>query len=233
MRTARLHPTWLAGILWLAFAVAGARAATIVETSPFTILAATAANFPAQTVNVPTPQFNPALGTLDAATTSIAGTVDTALEFIATGAGGPYDVVLTDTLSVAGIPGLFGQELTGSVPANQSVFTLPVTIPFGPVNRSDPPELVVGAGTWNQLYSLPFPSLTVTQSPGSVFVPGLMISGSSVTTYTYTPATAAVPEPRFGGVLALLFGFGFVVKKWTAWCKKAGPQAAQRLRGQV
>jgi hypothetical protein len=211
MKTAHCWRTFLAGILWLAFAVGGAQAATITETAPFTILAPASANSPAQTVNVSTPQFNPTLGTLESATTTIIGTVSTALEFVSTGAGGPYDILVTDTLSLAGIPGLFGQELTGAVPADQPVFTLPVTFPFGPVDRGDPAELVVGAGTWNQLYSLPFPSLTVKQSPVPVLVPGMMISGSSVTTYTYTPAIASVPEPRFSLILALLFGFGFVV----------------------
>lgn len=206
--------TLLAGIAWLAFVVGGARAATITETVPFTILAPAAANSPAQTTNVSTPQFNPTLGAFEGGTTTITATVDTALEFFTTGAGGPYDILLTDTLSLAGIPGLFGQELTGVVPADQPVFTLPVTIPFGPVGRGDLAEFVVGAGTWNQLYSLPFPSLTVNQSPVPVLVPGLIISGSSVTTYTYTPATFPVPEPRSSGLFALLLGFGFVAARF-------------------
>jgi hypothetical protein len=214
MKTTQYGHTLLAGIAWLAFAVGGARAATITETALFTILAPPAANSPSQTVNVSTPQFNPTLGTLESATTTITGTVSTALEFFSTGAGGPYDILVTDTLSLAGIPGLFGQELTGIVPADQPVFTLPVTFPFGPVDRGDPAELVVGSGTWNQLYSLPFPSLTVKQSPAPVLVPGMMISGSSVTTYTYTPATAPVPEPQSSGVLALLLGFGFAAARF-------------------
>jgi hypothetical protein len=201
-------------LAWLAFAAGGARAATITETAPFTIQAPAAANFPAQTVTVSTPQFNPALGTLESATTTITGTINTALEFFSTGASGPYDIFVTDTLSLAGIPGLFGQELTGAVPAAQPVFVSPVTFPFGPVDRSDPPELVVGAGTWNQLFSLPFPSLTVIQSPAPVLLPGMIISGSSVTTYTYTPAAVPVPEPRSSLVLALLLGCGFAARNW-------------------
>jgi len=219
----------LGAVAFIAYAVGVARATSITEAVPFTILASSAANFPAQTVSVSTPQFNPTLGTLESATTTITGTTSSALEFFATGAGGPYDILLTDTLSLAGIPALFGQELTGALPAGQPVFTVPVTFSFGPVDRSDPAELVVGSGTWNQLFSLPVPSLTITQSPASVLVPGLMISGSSVTTYTYTPATAAVPEPRSGGVLASLFGFGLMARKWRTWGKKAGPPAMQRL----
>ena len=234
MKAANVGHALLAGAAWLAIAVGSARGASITETVPFTILAPSGANLPAQTINVSTPQFNPALGTFEGGATTITGTVDAALEFFTTGAGGSYDVFLSDTLSLAGIPGLFGQELTGVVPADQTVFTVPVTIPFGPVDRGDPPELVVGSGTWNQLYSLPFPSLTVKQSPGSVLVPGLMISGSSVTTYTYTAATAAVPEPRFGGVLALFFGFGLMARNWrTRRGKETGPLAAHRLRGQA
>jgi hypothetical protein len=213
----------LAGIGWLALAVATARGASIRETVTFTILAPASVNSPPQTINVSTPQFNPILGTFESATTTISGTVDTALEFFTTGAGGPYDVLLTDTLTLAGIPGLFGQELTGAVPANQPVFLLPVTIPFGPVDRGDPPGLVVGTGTWNQLYTLPFPSLTAKESPAAVLVPGLMISGSSVTTYTYTPATAGVPEPRFYSLLTLLFGFGLVARSWTKKSRITGP----------
>jgi hypothetical protein len=176
--------------------------------------APTGVNLPPQTLNVLTLQFNPTLGTLESAATTISGTVSTALEFFSTGAGGPFDILLTDTLGLAGIPGMFGQELTGIVPANQPVFTIPVTIPFGPVDRGDPPELVVGAGTWDQLFSLPFPSLAITQSPATVLVPGMSITGLSVTTYNYTPAVAAVPEPRFAGALALLFGFGLVARNW-------------------
>jgi hypothetical protein len=213
VRTGKRAHTLLASIAW--FSVAGGTwAASIVETAPFTILAPAEANFPAQTVNVSTPQFNPALGTLDSATTTITGTINTALEFFSTGAGGPYDIFITGTLSLAGIPGLFGQELTGAVPADQTVFVSPVTFPFGPVDRSDPPELVVGAGTWNQLFSLPFPSLTVIQSPAPVLLPGMIISGSSVTTYTYTPAAVPVPEPRSSLVLALLLGCGFAARNW-------------------
>jgi hypothetical protein len=194
----------LAGMAWLAFAAGVAQPATITETAPFTILAPATSNLTPQTMNVSTPQFNPALGTFESGTTTITGTVSTALEFFGTGAGGPYDIFVTDTLSVAGIPGLFGQELTGTVPADQPVFILPVTIPFGPVDRGDPAELVVGSGTWSQLFSLPFPSLTVNQTPAPVLVPGLMISGSSVTTYTFAPVVAPVPEPAS----AALFGTG-------------------------
>jgi hypothetical protein len=204
--------TLLAAAAWLVFAAGGARAATIIETTPFTIQAAAAVNLPAQTVNVSTPQFNPALGTFESGATTIAGTTGIALEFFNTGAGGPYDVFLVDTLTLAGIPGLFGEELTGIVPANQVAFiSPPATFAFGPVDRSDPAGLVVGTGTWNQLFSLPFPLLTVKQGPAAV-LPAIIISGSSVTTYTYTPAIAAVPEPRTTCILALLFGFGFVAR---------------------
>jgi hypothetical protein len=213
VKTKKYAHTLLVSIAWFSVA-GGARAATIIETAPFTILAPAAANFHAQTVNVSTPQFDPVLGTLQSATTTVTGTTSTALEFFSTGAGGPYDIFVTDTLSLAGIPGLFGQELTGAVPADQPVFVSPVTFPFGPVDRSDPPELVVGAGTWNQLFSLPFPSLTVKQSPASVLLPGMIISGSSVTTYTYTPTTAPAPEPRSSLVLALLLGCGFAAGNW-------------------
>jgi hypothetical protein len=234
VKTACCGHASLALIASLAFGVGGARGASITETVPFTILAPAGANSTAQTINVSTPQFNPMLGTFEGGTTTISGTVDTALEFFSTGAGGPYDIFLSNTLNLAGIPGLFGQEVTGSVPANQTVFTLAVTIPFGPVDRGDPPELVSGSGTWNQLFSLPFPSLTINQSPASVLIPGMMISGSSVTTYTYTPAIAAIPEPRFGGAIMLLFGCGLVVTNWRAWRnKRAGTPIAQPSRGQA
>jgi hypothetical protein len=214
MRTGQYGRTLLAGIAWLSFALAAARAATITETVPFTIQAAAAANLPAQTVNVSTLQFNPALGTFDSGATTIIGTTSIALEFFNTGAGGPYDVVVSDTLSLQGIPGLFIQQLTGVVPANQAAFiSPPATFPFGPVDRSDPAGLVVGSGTWNQLFSLPFPSLTAKQGPAAV-LPAIIISGSSVTTYTYTPAIAPVPEPRSTSVLALLFGCSFVTRIW-------------------
>jgi hypothetical protein len=218
----------LAGISWLALAIGGAQGASIIETVPFSILAPTTSNLPPQTLNVSTPQFNPSLGTLETATTTIAGTVDIALEFFSTGAGGPYDIFLSDTLSLNGIPGLFGEELTGTVPANQGVFTAPVTIPFGPVDLFfGPAGAVVGSGTWNQLYSLPFPSFTVLQSPGPVLVPGLMVSGSSVTTYTYTPVTATVPEPRFPFVPALLFTGVLEIWNWRRKRVKAFGQYAQ------
>jgi hypothetical protein len=206
LKTAHIGCALLAGFTWFALTVGDARGASITEAVPFTILAG-------QSLNVLTPQFNPSLGTLESATTTIGGTTSTALEFFSTGAGGSYDLLVTDTFSVAGIPGLFGQELTGTVPANQPVFTLPVTFLFGPLDRGDPLELgLVGSGSWNQLFSLPSPSLTIKQSPAPVIVPGMSISGASVTTYTYTPATVTVPEPRSFGVLALLFGFGVVVR---------------------
>ena len=95
-----------------------------------------------------------------------------ALEFFNTGAGGPYDIVLSDTLSLDGIPGLFEQELTGIVPADQPAFITPAAMfPFGPVDRSDPAGVVAGSGTWNQLFSLPFPSLTVKEGPPAVLFP--------------------------------------------------------------
>ena len=98
----RCQRAWLAGIGWLAFGFGSARAAAITETVPFTIQAPLAANLPAQTVNVSTPQFNSALGTFESGTTAITGTTSIALEFFTTGAGGPYDVLLSDTLTLGG-----------------------------------------------------------------------------------------------------------------------------------
>lgn len=235
MKTRRFGRTLLVGIVWLAFAIGGARGASITETVPFSILAPAAANLPPQTLNVSTPQFNPLLGTLESAITTITGTVDAALEFFSTGAGGPYDIFLTDTLSLNGVPGLFGGALTGTVPANQPAFVAPVTFSFGPVGlffgTAGP---FVGSGTWNQVYSLPFPSFTITQSPGPVLVPGLMVSGSSVTTYTYTPVTATAAEPRFMLVPALLLAG--VLEIWNrrrnpvkAFGQHAGPGIASAV----
>lgn len=214
MKTSQCERALLAGIASLAFAAGATRAATITETVPFTILAPAASNLPPQTLNVSTAEFNPALGTFESGATTISGATSIALEFFNTGAGGAYDVLLSDTLSLAGIPGLFIEELTGIVPADQGAFITPAaTVRFGPVNRSDPAELVVGSGTWSQLLSLPFPSLTLKQGPAAV-LPGVMISGSSLTTYTYTPVVAAVPEPRTSGALTFLLGLGFVAKNW-------------------
>jgi hypothetical protein len=204
----------LVAIASIGFAVRSAHGASITETVPFMILAPATANSPAQTITVSTPQFNPMLGTFDSGATTIAGTVSTALEFFSTGAGGSYDILLTDTLSLAGIPGLFGDELTGTLPTNQTVFTVLVTFPFGPVDRGDPPEVVVGSGTWDQLFSLPFPSLTINQSPAAVLVPGLVITGTSVTTYNYTSAAVAIPEPRSSWAVALLLVCAVAVTKW-------------------
>lgn len=232
--TPQCRHAWLGAVACIAFAGGIAPCASITETVPFIILAPGALNLPAQTVIVPTPQFNPMLGTLQGATTTIAGTISTALEFFTTGAGGQYDVLLTDTISLAGIPALFGQELTGAIPAGQPVFALPVTFPFGPVDRSDPAELVFGSGTWNQLFSLPYPSLVVTQSPATaVLVPGLMISGTSVTTYAYTPATAAIPEPRSAALIALIFALGLVARNKRRWGKNAWGLHPERFRGEV
>jgi hypothetical protein len=183
------------------------------------IQAPIATNLPPQILNVLTPQFNPTIGTFENGTTIITGTTAIGLEFFSTSAGGPYDVLVSDTLSLAGIPGLFVQELTGTVPANQAAFIAPATMfPFGPVDRSDPAELVAGSGMWNQLFSLPFPALTVMHGPAAI-LPGIIISGSSVTTYIYTPAAVPVPEPRSFCVIALLSGFGFVAKNW--WTRRA------------
>jgi hypothetical protein len=202
----------LAAVAWFAFAAVAARPATITETTAFTIQSPAASNLAPQTVNVSTPQFNPALGTFESGATTITGTTGIGLEFFNTGAGGPYDILLSDTLSVGGIPGLFIEELTGTIPAGQPAFIAPTaTFPFGPVGRSDPAAVVVGSGTWNQLFSLPFPSLTIKEGPAAI-LPAIIVSGSSVTTYTYTPATAAVPEPRSSCMLALLLGFAFVAK---------------------
>jgi hypothetical protein len=208
-----LERTLLAG---LAFAIGVAHATTITATAPFSIQAPAASNLPPQTVNVATPQFNPALGTFESGATTISGTTSIGLEFFNTGAGGAYDVVLSDTLSLGGIPAFIVEELTGTVPADQAAFITPtVMFPFGPVDRSDPAVLVGGSGTWDQLFSLPFPSLTVNQSPAGGVLPGIIVSGSSATTYTYTPAIAPAPEPRSFCVLALLFGFGFGLRRRT------------------
>lgn len=202
----------LAGIAWLAFGFGHARAASITETSPFTIQTPLAANLPAQTVTVSTPQFDPALGTFQSGTTVITGTTSIALEFFNTGAGGAYDVILTDTLTSGGIPGLFEQELTGILPPGQAAYiTPPQNFAFGPVERSDPASLVVGTGTWSQLFSLPFPVLTVNQGPAAI-LPGGVINGSSVTTYTYVPAVTAVPEPKSVFVLVLSLALGFITR---------------------
>lgn len=203
LRRALLHgvpPKLLMGVL-LAFLSGSVQAATFTETVPFTILAPSAANFPPQTVAVSTPKFNPSLGTLTATGTSVTGTVNTDLEFFSTGAGGSFDIILSDALSLA----VFEQDLTGTVPANQAVFDVPVKIPFGPLDRTNPLAAVVGTGTWDQVFSLPYPSLSIKQSPATALVPGLALTGTSVTTYTYTPAIAAVPEPRFILIPGLLF----------------------------
>lgn len=201
-------------IWWSILDVGNARAATITETVPFTIQAPFAGNQAAGTLHVLTPQFNPALGTLQSGTTTITGSTSIALEFFDTMAGGAYDVLVSDTLTVGGIPGLFVEELTGVLPANQATFITPgANFPFGPVDRSDPAVVVVGSGTWDQVFSLPFPSLTVKLGPTTI-IPGIVINGSSVTTYTYTPAMAPAPEPRWAGVLALFFASALVVRNW-------------------
>jgi hypothetical protein len=211
----------LASSLWLGFATA--HAAQITEVVPFSINASMAANLPPETTNVLTPQFNPALGTFQSGTTIITGTISLGLEFFGTGAAAPYDVVLDDTLSLGGIPGRFAEELTGTVPANQAVFITPtMTFGFGPVERGDVPEQVVGTGTWNQVFSLPFPSLTLKQSPSAV-LPGINITGSSATTYTYTPVLTAVPEPRMTGILVLLLGIGLITAGRSKEAKRRRP----------
>jgi hypothetical protein len=198
------------GMVWLALGLINASGAEIMETVPFTINAPLATNLPPQVVNVLTPQFNPALGTFQSGMTTITGTINIGLEFFNTGAGGPYDVLVDDTLSLGGIPGRFVVELTGAVPANQTAFITPgMTFPFGPVDRGDPAAQVVGIGTWNQTLSLPFPSLTVRQGSPNV-LPGILITGSSVTTYAYTPAVTPVPEPRLTGILAAVLGIGLI-----------------------
>ncbi len=222
VKTGQCRRNLLAGIAWLALAFGSARGATITETAPFTIQAPSAGNLAAQTLNVSTPQFNPSLGTFETGNTTISGTTSIGLEFFSTGAGGPYDVLLSDTLSIGGIPGLFVEDLTGTLPAGQPAYITPtVTFPFGPVDRSDPAELVVGSGTWNQLFSLPFPSLSVKEGPGGV-LPGVIVVGSSVTTYTYTPAGTAVPEPRCSSMVALLLACVFAVRNWSRKRLNAG-----------
>ncbi len=212
METGQCRRNLITVIAWLTVAIGSAQGATITETVPFSIQAPFAGNVAAQTLNVSTPQFNPSLGTFESGNTTISGTTSIGLEFFSTGAGGPYDVLLSDTLSVGGIPGLFIQELTGTVPAGQPAYIAPaVTFPFGPVDRSDPGEVVVGPGSWNQLFSLPFPSLSVKQGPAGV-LPGIIVAGFSATTYTYTPATTAVPEPRCSSMVALFFACVFAVR---------------------
>ena len=187
-------------------------ASVITETVPFTISAPLASNLPVPTVNVSTPQFDPALGTLQSAATTITGSIGIAFEFFNTGAGAPYDILVTDTLSLAGIPGLFVEDVTGAIPAGQAAFiTPPVTFPFGPVDRSVPLQVASGVGTWNQLYSLPFPALTINAGP-AVALPAIFITGSSVTTYTYSPAATPVPEPRGSYLLGACLAFCMLVR---------------------
>ncbi len=112
----------LAAVAWFAFTAGAARPATITETTAFTIQSPAASNLAPQTVNVSTPQFNPALGTFESGATTITGTTGIGLEFFNTGAGGPYDILLSDTLTVGGVPGLFIEELTGTIPADQPAF---------------------------------------------------------------------------------------------------------------
>lgn len=210
MRAKYWKHTLLAGLGWVVLELGTASGAEITETVPFTINAPGATNLPPQTVNVLTPQFDPALGTFQSGATTIAGTINMGLEFFNTGAGGSYDVLVDDTLSLAGIPGRFVEELTGTVPPGQTAFITPgATFPFGPVDRGDASAQVVGTETWNQVFSLPFPALTLKQSPSSV-LPGIVITGTSVTTYVYTPVVTAAPEPRLTGVLGLLLALGLV-----------------------
>jgi hypothetical protein len=210
MKTRTGKCTLLAVMASLTLGFGTASAAEITESVSFTINAPFGTNLPPQTVNVSTPQFDPALGTFQSGMTTVTGTINLGLEFFNTGAGGPYDVLVDDTLSLGGIPGRFVEELTGTVPANQTAFITPgMTFPFGPVDRGDPAAQVVGTGMWNQVFSLPSPSLTLKQSPSSP-LPGILIAGTSLTTYAYTPVITPVPEPRFTGVLVVVLGIGFV-----------------------
>jgi hypothetical protein len=158
-----------------------------------------------QTIDLP--QFNPMLGTLTGATISVGGGIQYVVDIFNTGAGA-FSVTLEDPLSFGTTPIFTGAIVSGSIPANQMVFTYsPALIDFGPlVETFDPAAagFLVGAGT--VAFDLTLPAVTVDSFSGDTVQNVQAFSGVSGTVtadYQYTPALTTVPEPGSLSTLAI------------------------------
>ncbi len=194
-RTAPLLSTAL-----LLCAAASAPADTI-EVVPFSLPVG-----PSQ-VTVQVPQFDPALGTLTGVNLSVSGTIQYLLDVFSTGPG-PFSATVHDNLSFAMTPLPTGGTFSGSIPANQTVFTYsPAALNFGPLTETFGPGLLgVFTGTGTVPFDLSLSAVTIDQFSGSTVQNVLgfsQASGNVTADYMFTPAATAVPEPASFGPLLL------------------------------
>jgi hypothetical protein len=183
-------------------AVATARA-DLIETAPFSLPVGPSQ----QTIQLP--QFDPALGTLTGATITVSGSIQYVLDIFNTGPG-PFSATLLDTLSFGSTPLMTGGTFSGSIPANQTVFTYsPAALSFGPLIETFGPNTAqVFAGTGTVSFNLSLPAVTVDSFSGGTIENVLAFSGAVGTVtadYMFTPAVATVPEPASMAMLGIAF----------------------------
>ncbi len=190
-------------------AAESARADTIQLTIPFTLPVGPSQ----QTVLVP--QFDSAQGTLTDATITLSGNIQYVLDIFNTGPGS-FSATVHDNLSFGGTPVMTGSTFSGTIPANQFVFTeSPDALAFGPLTEmigANP--ILIGSGTIP--FDLSLPAVTVDQSSGATVLNVLAFSGASgnvTASYAFTPAIAAVPEPRSLATVAVALLFVFVRRR--------------------
>ncbi|HEY3841253.1 MAG TPA: choice-of-anchor E domain-containing protein [Bryobacteraceae bacterium] len=183
------------------YGAASARA-DLIEVVPFSL----AVGPSQQTIQLP--QFDPVLGTLTGATLTVSGIIQYALDVFNTG-DGAFSATVHDNLLFGATPLASGSTFTGTISANQMVFTYsPAALPVGPLAQTFGPSLVgtfIGTGTVP--YDLSLPAVTVDQFSGATVLNVLAFAaatGNVTADYTFTPATATVPEPGTFGAAAML-----------------------------
>ncbi len=192
-----------APVIWTALflcTAASARAGTV-DVVPFSLPVG-----PSQ-VTVQVPQFDPALGALTGVTLSVSGTIQYVLDIFNTGPGA-FSATVHDNLSFGTTPLMTGGTFSGSIPANQTVFTdSPAALNFGPLTEFFGPGLL-GAfiGTGTVPFDLSLPAVTIDQFSGSTVLNVLgfsAASGNVTADYIFTPAATVAPEPASFGILGL------------------------------
>ncbi|MEO8125652.1 MAG: choice-of-anchor E domain-containing protein [Bryobacteraceae bacterium] len=192
-RAAALLPAVL-----LSCAAISAQADTIVV--PFSL------NVGPSQVTVQVPQFDPARGTLTGVTISASGSIQYLLDIFNTGPG-TFSATAHDTLLFGMTPVMTGGTFSGSIPANQMVFTYsPVALNFGPLTEVFGPSLAgIFTGTGTVPFDLSLPAVTIDQFSGSTVLNVLgfsAASGNVTADYMFTPAVTA-PEPALFGTVGL------------------------------
>ncbi len=193
------------GLALLGTGTAAARATVLVDTVPFVFN-----TDGSQTVQLP--QFDPALGTLTAATASLSALLQPLLEIFNTGRS-QVDLAVQEFLNLGTLQARTGFSFGGFIPDNTPAYGLL----FPPMPISASTSLNGQLAQFTGLGGLPFvltlaSPATIQQGPTVTGVSSSASANGTVTLdYTYTPAPPplAVPEPAPLAVVgAGLLGLG-------------------------